>query len=96
MAVHPDDCTCNTYGCELRRKGVQLSPAATPNRQHHVHRPIQRPSWESGTVGEQRPGGGRMPYLDGNGDPITTKQFANKRGHFEEKLREVRTTKHPA
>lgn len=95
MAVHPEDCTCDTYGCQLRRKGVQVSPQATPNRQHHVYRPPQRPSWEAGTVGEARPGGTRMPYLHGDGTPITTKQFANKRGFFEEKLREVRTPKSP-
>lgn len=91
MAVHDPDCTCDTYGCVLRRKGVQVSPAAMPNRQHHVHRPIVKPSWEAGTTGEQRPGGGRMPYLKGDGTPITVKQFANKRGIYTEKLREVRT-----
>lgn len=91
MAVHPEDCGCDTYGCRLRRKGVQVSPAATPNRQRHVHRPIVKPSWEAGIAGENRPGGGRMPYLKGNGDPITVKQFANNRGGLTEKLREVRT-----
>lgn len=96
MAVHSSDCDCPVYGCRLRRKGLQVSPAATPNRQHHVYRPPTEPSWEKGTVGENRPGGTRMPYLDGKGDPISVKKFANQRGHLTELLKKVRTPTTPA
>ncbi len=32
MTVHPPDCECDAYACQMRRKGVQVSAAATPTR----------------------------------------------------------------
>lgn len=37
-----------------------------------------------------------MPYLDGKGDPISVKKFANQRGHLTELLKKVRTPTTPA
>ena len=60
-------CECgDCYACSLRAKGLQLSPAATPNRnstRRPVIRPMEAPSWEAGGVYEERPGGHRMPIL---------------------------------
>lgn len=32
MSTHDKDCPCNAYACQLRRKGVTVSSAATPTR----------------------------------------------------------------
>lgn len=77
MAVHAPGCECDSYGCRLRRKGVQISAAATPTSHNRkppaAHRYNQ---WEKGVAGEDRPGGTRMPYLDSSGDLIGVKPFS--------------------
>lgn len=78
--THPPDCQCSTYGCVLRRKGVQVALAATPSR--HNRKPPRRtepPAWNRGVVGEHRQGGGFMPYIDVHGEPIRNKQWASER-----------------
>ncbi len=77
MTMHDPDCQCDTYGCQLRRKGVQISTAATPTS--HNRKPPAAHSnnqWEKGVASEARPHGARMPYLDQHGSTIGVKKFA--------------------
>lgn len=93
MSVHARDCDCHTYGCLLRRKGIQLPPSATPTRTpNRPWRPGPRyNSWEAGHVGEHRADGSFMPFLDpGDGHPLSTKEWADDRRQFEAKLRRVK------
>lgn len=93
MPVHPVDCECDTYGCRLRRKGIQLPPSATPTRtQRRPFRPGPRHnSWEAGVAGEHRPDGSFMPHLDPtDGHRLSVKEFADGGSRFRERLREVR------
>jgi hypothetical protein len=78
--IHPDDCGCDLYGCQLRRKGIRLSYDASPTRRvRRPWRPKVNCSWEAGISGESRPGGTFMPYLNGRGQRIRVKEFAEKR-----------------
>jgi hypothetical protein len=62
--LHSLDCPCPAYGCELRRKGVQFGPSATPvNRHRRPFREPVQPSWEAARAGERRSDGSFMPYL---------------------------------
>lgn len=85
MPAHAPDCDCDTYGCELRRKGFTLSSAATPTRtQRRPFRPGPRfNSWEKGVKGEHRPDGSFMPYLNGDGQKIHVKEFSENRKEYE-------------
>jgi hypothetical protein len=61
----------------MRRKGVQISAAATPtSRKGRPGNNAKYNGWERGIVSEARPGGTRMPYINANGDPIRNKAFA--------------------
>lgn len=101
MPAYPDGheppCDCGSYGCDLRAKGVQVSPAATPNRRNvKPSTTAADPAWERGIPGEHRPGGSFMPYLDvGTGKHLGVKQFSEHRHGFEESLRRVRNTPAP-
>lgn len=88
MTAHAADCGCDTYGCRLRRKGLQVSPQATPNRRRWAYRQPKAPQWEKGRVGEPRPGGSFMPYLSPRtGKPIGVKEYAENRGNFEAQVK---------
>lgn len=52
----------------------------------YVPRPMQDPSWEKGKVYEERPGGFRVPLVHEHSpsQPITQKQYANRRHHYEQ------------
>lgn len=64
MTIHPSDCDCDTYGCELRRKGIRLSYDASPTaRARRPFRPKVECSENAGLVGEHRPGGFFSPYV---------------------------------
>lgn len=66
MSVHPPDCDCDTYGCQLRRKALGFGMTATPTaRARRPFRPKRDEScsWERGLAGEQRPGGFFSPYI---------------------------------
>lgn len=77
-----DDPEC--YGCQLKAKNLSLSPAAVPTRnRRQPFRPMVQPSWEAGTTGETRAGGGFMPYLDKNLNPIGVKEMADNRRSLE-------------
>jgi hypothetical protein len=78
--IHPPDCDCDRYGCQLRRKGIMLSYDASPTRRvRRPWRPKVNCSWEAGKVVERRPGGFSMPYVDGTGRPIRQKQWSEQR-----------------
>ena len=65
MTVHDPDCECDTYGCVIRRKSIQLSYDASPTRRaRRPWRPKVNCSENAGLAGEHRPGGTFMPYLD--------------------------------
>ena len=93
MAVHPEGCDCGSYACELRNKGVSIAHAATPNRTRKG-KPgsnAEYNGWEKGKAGERRSNGTFMPYLDGKGNTIPVKQFAEKRHTYDERLKKVRS-----
>lgn len=83
--IHPPDCECDNYGCELRRKGIQLSYDASPTaRARRPFRPSVQPSWEKGVAGEHRADGSFMPYLHGDGSKIHVKEMGERRKELTE------------
>ena len=88
MTVHDSDCECDTYGCQLRRKSIQLSYDASPTRRsRRPWRPKVNCSENAGLAGERRPGGGFMPYLDLNADGNAYRKIHTKEGR--ERRREI-------
>lgn len=88
MSVHAPDCECDTYGCRLRRKGVQVSPSGMVK---HNGKPPSRHrynQWEKGVAGEHRPDGTFMPKLDANGSVIPIKKYSE--GKFAKAESQVR------
>lgn len=82
MTVHDPDCGCDTYGCQLRRKGLDFSYNATPTRRsRRPYRPkVGGGGWEAGKSGEHRTDGSFMPYIgDKSGRTIPTKEFSERR-----------------
>jgi len=83
------------YACGLRAKGVQVSPAATPNRRAartQPIRPMQEGSWEKGIAGERRPGGSFMPYLrPGTTSPMSLKEQADRRSQIESQVKQLKS-----
>ena len=84
MTTHPIDCECDTYGCQMRRKGILLSYDASPTRR--ARRPWREKvncSENGGLAGEPRSGGTFMPYLDLNGEgrlrKVHTKEGRDRR-----------------
>ena len=83
--IHPVDCDCTAYACELRRKGIRYGYDATPV--HRARRPWRDKvncSWEAGRAGEQRPGGTFMPYVTDNLRPIRVKEAGERRREISE------------
>lgn len=71
------------YGCQLRSKGINVAPSATPSRRRWVNRKPVAPSWEKGRAGEHRPDGSFMPYLSPRtGQPMGVKEFSEHRHDF--------------
>ena len=93
MPMHPPDCECDAYGCQLRRKGVAISRAATPNKpmKGKPGSNAEYNSWEKGKAGEQRSNGTFMPYLDGKGNSIPIKKFSENRATYDKRLKKVRS-----
>lgn len=91
MSVHAPDCGCETLGCKLRRKGIQVPPSALPTRTgRRPWRPGPKNSWEAGRIGEHRPDGSFMPVINAAGKELSTKEMADDRHRIERRLREVR------
>jgi hypothetical protein len=83
--IHPSDCDCDTYGCQLRRKGIMLSYDASPTRRaRRPWRPKVDASHNAGLVTESRPGGTVMPVLDASGRKIRTKEGRERRREIDE------------
>lgn len=92
--IHPPDCQCNTYGCELRRKGLQVSPSATPNR--HNRRPTKRvepPGVNARIIYDERPGGYKMPIITETGDPLRHKRYQEQKHKINDQLARVKAGK---
>jgi hypothetical protein len=74
------------YGCQLRAKGLQVSPKATPGRvgnRKFVPRPMQTDSFRSGVTGETRRDGSFMPYIQKDGTLIRQGTMTNDRRRLE-------------
>lgn len=85
MTIHPADCDCPTYGCQMRRKGIGYGYDATPTRRsRRPWRPKVNASENAGVVGEHRPGGTFMPTLDSTGREIHTKEGRERRREIDE------------
>lgn len=93
MSVHAPDCDCDTLGCQLRRKGIQVPASATPTRTpRRPFRPGPRyNSWEAGRAGEHRRDGSFMPYLGDNGQALGIKDYSENRRRYDDRLRQVRS-----
>ncbi len=84
-------CSCwkcrNGTGC-IRSFVVPAS--ATPTRKQSKGRPrAADPAWERGVAGEDRPDGSFMPYVNSTGTHIGVKEYADKRGRYEEHRKAV-------
>ena len=91
MSVHDPGCECDTYGCRLRRKGVQVSHAGMVRHNDKAPSAHRYNQWEKGIAGESRPNGTRMPYLDKNGSVIPIKAFSEgKYAKGQEALKKLR------
>jgi hypothetical protein len=85
VTTHPADCTCDTYGCQLRRKGISLSASASPTaRARRPFRPSVDASINKGLSGEVRSDGSFMPTLDGSGRKIRVKEGRERRREIED------------
>lgn len=94
MSVHDPDCGCDTYGCRLRRKGLQVSPRATPNRRNNVPpRASEPPSINKQIVYDERPGGYKMPIFTETGDPLRHKRWRENRHKIKDGLAKVKAGK---
>ena len=79
MSIHAPDCDCGAFACQLRSKGVQVSNKGMVRHNGGnvgASRNDRYNGWERGTVGEDRPNGTRMPYLDKHGSSIGVKKHS--------------------
>ena len=73
---------------KARWRSITIGDRAPGNKltdPNHI-RPVVQPTWEGTPVKDHR----GVPYIHPNGDNITAKQFANNRGNYEAKIRELR------
>lgn len=86
------------FACQLRNKGVQVSPKATPSRVRNRTQPVRpmaEPSWEKGIVGERRIDGSFMPVLvPGSDRPMGVHEQAGQRSTVETGLRRLKSDPH--
>ena len=74
------------YACQLRAKGLQVSPSATPGRvanRDQPRRPMAHDSFRAGVTGEHRRDGSFMPYLHKDGTLIRQGTMTNDRRRLE-------------
>lgn len=74
--IHPADCECGAYACELRQKAPQVSTAGMVRRNSIPPSKPRYNQWEKGKAGEHRPNGSWMPYIDGKGSEIPIKKYS--------------------
>lgn len=89
MTHTPDECTdrnCHDLACKLaewRARGLQVSPAATPNRRNQIPPRTPNNSWERGIAKDAR----GMPLLDADYRPLGIKKYGENRHQIEESRR---------
>lgn len=80
------------YGCQLKNKGIQVSPSATPNRvKNPVPSPMTPPARYSQLMYDERPGGIRVPIMNSNGTHMRGKQFDDNQRSITNNIRRVRS-----
>lgn len=90
MTAHAADCDCPTYGCMLRRRGLQVAPSAMPNRHNRKVTQTQPSSWNRQVRGEARPGGFTMPYINPDGSPVRAKQYESQHRKIKDNVARIR------
>lgn len=87
-----DDCT--HYGCQLRRKGIQLSPRVGMSTQSRNWRPRKDspPSHYAEIQYDHRPGGTKIPLLNPDGTYVRGKQAYEQRRKIDSILRRKHQT----
>lgn len=78
MPTKPVGSDPDSYGAQLREKGVQVSTAGMARRNSKPPAGSRFNNWEKGKAGEHRPDGTFMPYLDQHGGMIPIKKMAEK------------------
>ena len=90
--IHPPDCACDAYACQLRQKGVQIDTRATPSRRKLTFRPTKEWDWAKGRVGERRDDGSFSPYLSpGTLKPMGVYEYQHRRSNTEKQLRVLKS-----
>lgn len=87
MAVHPIDCTCDAYGCRLRRDVQINTGAASSNRRGTPGDNARYNGWERGYATEVRADGSRMPILNEHGDMMRMKEASQRSAEIDESRR---------
>ena len=94
--THEPGCTCGSYACQLRLKGVQVSHKGMVRHNDRVPKASSRElgnQWEKGRAPpEDRPGGFKMPRLNATGDTIPIKQWSE--GKFDKAQKNLETQRH--
>ena len=100
--AQPDSCTNNGRCFGESARGVAASglPSGSLTGGVQVLKPHQlpktvEPTWEKGVAGEQRPGGGYMPYLNGDGAKMGVKEYSEKK-HTVRDIRKRQVTSDPS
>lgn len=90
-----EDCgLADCYGCNLRRKGLNLSNAVTATRQKNMRpTPSKPPAINARIATQDRPGGYKMPILKANGDPLRHKEYREKEAKVLDTLNRIQTPK---
>jgi len=84
---------CGHYGCSLRRKGIRVSPKATPTKNMNMRpTPMVPPAVNANIMYDVRPDGSKMPLLNPDGSVVRHKQFVDNRNSIEATMRRLRTT----
>lgn len=92
MTIHPTNCTCDAYACQLRAKGIGYSSTTSPTmRTKRTFRPRANCSWEAGVAGEQRPGGFFSPYV---GERSLRRVHVKEAGERRREISEARRAAH--
>lgn len=96
MNVHPHGCECGKYACELRLKGVSISPAATPTSRNNIPSDNNRYNgYEKGKAYETRASGERVPILNKDGQLIPIKTYNEKYRKVHEETRQAQRASQP-
>lgn len=82
------DCSTGSMCFKHKIRTIQWSPSCTPSRRNTIPPKAPNNAWERGIAKDER----GMPLLDSNCEPIGLKEMANKRGHYERQLRDLKNT----